>query len=164
MEELTLRQLHEELGLKQNITRYVENTNKKYQFLNKVEADTPLATAIYMMIRTNTLGKIRNHAQQYAEIKNELKKDNQIVALKEENRLLREKASKAENIVSKDNLKNAYIECLKITGYDSSYETYKKLSNYLNEKGVKYAEFLNDEGIQKAYEDRIEWFENELNK
>ena len=159
----TLRNIHEELKIKQTLKNYVTNTNKKYR--TAYLPDEVLSETTYFIIWFNTLGKLRRHKEQYtfmsklltAETKAELF-ESQVKRLSKSNKL-------ASSIVEKDGLKDAYIKTLK----EYAFFAYKGFKNkrtldFINSIGIKYAEFITQEGIEQVFQDRIKWFEKEISK
>lgn len=158
----TLRNIHEELKIKQTLKNYVTNTNKKYR--TAYLPDEVLSETTYFIIWFNTLGKLRRHKEQYtfmsklltAETKAELF-ESQVERLSKSNKL-------ASSIVEKDGLKNAYIKTLKEYAFSSSHITvHDRTRKFLSDIGIKYAEYINQQGIEQIFKDRIKWFEEKLN-
>lgn len=159
----TLRNIHEELKIKQTLKNYVTNTNKKYR--TAYLPDEVLSETTYFIIWFNTLGKLRRHKEQYtfmsklltAETKAELF-ESQVERLSKSNKL-------ASSIVEKDGLKDAYIKTLKeyaFSVYNGNRNT--RTFDFLNSIGVKYVEYINQQGIEQIFQDRIKWFEKEIRK
>lgn len=163
----TLREIHKELGVKQTLKIYVNNTNKKYR--TNYTADEILSNPVYEVIRFNTMGKLRMHRKQVSEKMQDLNKLGTAEMYKEQAQRLQKSQKLASKILEKENLKDAYIKTLKEFAYFSGVyyfddEKRKRTAEFLKEIGVKYAEYLTIEGIKKAFEDRIKWFEQELSK
>ena len=159
----TLRNIHEELKIKQTLKNYVTNTNRKYH--TAYLPDEVLSETTYFIIWFNTLGKLRRHKEQYtfmsklltAETKAELF-ESQVERLSKSNKL-------ASSIVEKDGLKDAYIKTLKEYAYCASHITIQERTRkFLSDIGIKYVEYINLNGINKIFQDRIKWFEKELKK
>lgn len=159
----TLRNIHEELKIKQTLKNYVTNTNRKYH--TAYLPDEVLSETTYFIIWFNTLGKLRRHKEQYtfmsklltAETKAELF-ESQVERLSKSNKL-------ASSIVEKDGLKDAYIKTLKeyaFSVYSGNRNT--RTFDFLNSIGVKYVEYINQQGIEQIFKDRIKWFEKEISK
>ena len=159
----TLRNIHEELKIKQTLKIYVNNTNKKYR--TSYLPDEVLSETTYFIIWFNTLGKLRRHKEQYtfmskvltAETKAELF-EKQVERLTKSNKL-------ASNIIEKDGMKDAYIKTLKeYAVFESRYEVQNRTVKFLSDINIKYAEFISPDGIQQIFQDRIKWFEKELKR
>lgn len=160
---LTLEQLHKDLDVKQGLKNYVRNTNSKYG--TNYEATQELDRETYMLIKYNTLGKLKRHGQQMKFIQAFTDMELDVNYLTEEVEALEGKAIIASKLIEKDNLKNAYIECLKVAGkLTGTTNTPTSVVEYLESNGLKYAVYMNPRGIAKYFEDRIEWFEKELAK
>lgn len=166
----TLRQLHKELKVKQTLKIYVNNTNKKYR--QNWTADTQLGDTTFLIVKLNTLSKHRKHNEQF-ELLHELIIDSQQKKTTEtrlnvaKTQLAQEKARsrRATEVVAKDNLKNSYIETLKeFALFTSKGMKNKQTNDFINSIGIKYAEYINAEGIEQIFLDRIKWFESELTK
>lgn len=159
----TLRNIHEELKIKQTLKNYVTNTNKKYR--TAYLPDEVLSETTYFIIWFNTLGKLRRHKEQYtfmsklltAETKAELF-ESQVERLTKSNKL-------ASSIVEKDGLKDAYIKTLKEYAFATSHITIQERTRkFLSDIGIKYVEYINTQGIIQIFQDRIKWFEKEISK
>lgn len=157
----TLRNIHEELKIKQTLKNYVTNTNKKYR--TSYLPDEVLSETTYFIIWFNTLGKLRRHKEQYtfmsklltAEKKAELF-ESQVERLSKSNKL-------ASSIVEKDGLKDAYIKTLKEYAFHTgSLSVQERTRKFLSDIGVKYAEYISIQGIEVIFKDRIKWFEKAL--
>lgn len=157
----TLRNIHEELKIKQTLKNYVTNTNKKYR--TAYLPDEVLSETTYFIIWFNTLGKLRRHKEQYtfmsklltAETKAELF-ESQVERLSKSNKL-------ASSIVEKDGLKDAYIKTLKEYAFHTgSLSVQERTRKFLSDIGVKYAEYISIQGIEVIFQDRIKWFEEKL--
>lgn len=157
----TLRELHKALKIKQTIDIYVRNTNKKYN--QNWEADQILDEGTIKLIELNTEGKLRRHGKQHKQIQHWLAQGNKIKQLEEANKQLTEKAKRAENIVSSDNLKDSYIKTLEeFAFFRGSMYKEKRTQAFLESIGIKYAEYLNADGVEKAFKDRIKWFKSQM--
>lgn len=159
----TLRNIHEELKIKQTLKNYVTNTNKKYR--TAYLPDEVLSETTYFIIWFNTLGKLRRHKEQYtfmsklltAETKAELF-ESQVERLSKSNKL-------ASSIVEKDGLKDAYIKTLKEYAFCMNHVNVKeRTQKFLSDIGIKYVEYINLQGINQIFQDRIKWFEKEISK
>lgn len=161
--EMTLKGLHEQLKVKQNLAIYVRNTNKKYK--SNYTEDTILSREMYMLIKFNTLGKLRHHGTQMSLMNNYIKLEDTVRGLESQQERMEGRAKLASELIEKDNLKNAYIECLKVsTKIIEGYQVPASVIDYLNKNGLKYAEYMTHKGVAKYFEDRINWFEDELSK
>lgn len=159
----SLKGIHELLKIKQTLKLYTKNTNKKYH--TNLSPTQLLDNDMYELILFNSLGKFRMHGKQmvYVREKNRLKHENETLKAKVEHSEQRNK--QAMEIANKDNLKNAYIECLEVYQNWNSFSGNKKqVTHYLSKIGIKYAEYMNPEGIGKIFSDRVEWFKKELEK
>lgn len=159
----TLRNIHEELKIKQTLKNYVTNTNRKYH--TAYLPDEVLSETTYFIIWFNTLGKLRRHKEQYtfmsklltAETKAELF-ESQVERLTKSNKL-------ASSIVEKDGLKDAYIKTLKEYAFHTgSLSVQERTRKFLSDIGVKYAEYISIQGIEVIFKDRIKWFEKEIKR
>lgn len=160
---LTLKALHKELGLEQALKIYVRNTNKKYSA--SFTEDEELSVEVYMLIKFNTLGKLRRHSQQMNFITSytENLRDNKLLRSKAEE--LRSRVEIAQLLIKKDNLKDAYIETLKMSNiFRSEIKTPQEVIDFLTKNGIKYAQHLSSKGIEQFFEERLAWFEAELSK
>lgn len=170
MTKNTLRNLHKELKVKQTLKIYVNNTNKKYK--RNWTADEELTDLVFLVVKINTQGKLRQHQEQLELLNDFVFQANQAKVLqtklnvqKKLTEQERKRADKAVSIIDKDNLKNAYIDTLK----EYSFFAYKLMVNqrttdFIKSIGIKYADYINPDGIEKAFQDRIKWFETELKK
>lgn len=169
----TLRQLHDELTVKQTVKIYVNNTNKKYS--TNFTADEELDKMDELLIRLNTLGKHRKHSQQMdilSDLYNEAKyQKNRNVGLKARAERAEKRGDQAEKIIEKDNLKDAYIKELKEYAYFNSQllnwisrTAPKRTVDYLENKGIKYVQHISITGVSEIFKDRIKWFEDEIKK
>lgn len=164
---LTLRKIHTELEIKQNIEIYVRNTNKKYG--TTLLADEELDKAMYLLIRLNTLGKLRHHSQQMHFLADYLRTKETNAVLNQENQKMAGQIEKAQELIKKDNLKDAYIEFLAAKTELSLWnyrrdEHHNALITYMEKSGIKYAEWIDEEGVQIFLDEREEWFVKELAK
>ena len=159
----TLRNIHEELKIKQTLKIYVNNTNKKYR--TSYLPDEVLSDTTYFIIWFNTLSKLRRHKEQYTFMSKLLVAETKVELLQTEVERLGKSNKLASAIVEKDNLKDAYIKTLKeYAVFESKYELQNRTFKFLSEIGIKYADFLTQQGIQQVFQDRIKWFEKELKK
>lgn len=161
----TLRELHDELTVKQTVKIYVNNTNKKYG--TNFTADEELDAMDALLIRLNTLGKHRKHSQQVDILTNLYNEahyqKNRNIGLKARAERAEKRGDQAEKIIEKDNIKDAYIKELK----EYSFFVNKGMKNQRSEEflksiGIEYANFLTADGIEKIFQDRIKWFEEKL--
>lgn len=159
---LTLEQLHKDLDVKQGLKNYVRNTNSKYG--TNYEATQELDRETYMLIKYNTLGKLKRHGQQMKFIQAFTDMELDVDYLTGELEVAEERYSKAVTVIEKDNLKDAYIECLKVYSVHKNSNQPEGVAQYLAKNGVKYAEYMIEAGITQYFIDRIEWFEKELAK
>lgn len=159
---LTLAQLHKDLDVKQGLKNYVRNTNSKYG--TNYEATQELDRETYMLIKYNTLGKLKRHGQQMKFIQAFTGMEENVDYLTDELEGAKTRAHKAIDIIAKDNLKDAYIECLKVYSVHKNSKQPEGVAQYLAKNGVKYAEYMIEAGITQFFIDRIEWFEKELAK
>lgn len=159
---LTLAQLHKDLDVKQGLKNYVRNTNSKYG--TNYEATQELDRETYMLIKYNTLGKLKRHGQQMRFIQAFTGMEENVDYLTDELEGAKTRADKAVNIIAKDNLKDAYIECLKMYSIHERGSQPDAVSGYLEKNGIKYAKFMVKAGVTEYFADRIEWFEKELAK
>lgn len=158
----TLRNIHEELKIKQTLKIYVNNTNKKYR--TSYLPDEVLSDTTYFIIWFNTLSKLRRHKEQYTFMSKLLTAETKAELFEEQVERLTKSNKLASSIVEKDILKDAYIKTLK----EYSFSAYKGMRNtrtfdFLNSIGIKYAEYINQQGIEQIFKDRIKWFEEKLN-
>lgn len=160
--KLTLEQLHKDLDVKQGLKNYVRNTNNKYG--TNYEATQELDRETYMLIKYNTLGKLKRHWQQMKFIRAFTGMEIDVDYLKDEIEEAQTRANKAIGIIAKDNLKDAYIECLKMYSIHERGSQPDAVFGYLEKNGVKYAKFMVKAGVTEYFADRIEWFEKELAK
>lgn len=159
---LTLEQLHKDLDVKQGLKNYVRNTNSKYG--TNYEATQELDRETYMLIKYNTLGKLKRHGQQMKFIRAFTDMELDVDYLTEELTAAEERYNKAVSVIAKDNLKDAYIECLKVYSVHKNSNQPEGVAEYLSKNGVKYAEYMIEAGITQFFIDRIAWFEKELAK
>lgn len=117
----TLRKLHKELNITQRLSLYVKNQNKKYKPNERLEADTELSKTQETLIRLNTLGKQRMHAEQAKMLHDLTRKDvllSKAIAererLKVENEELKSKAKRAEKIVNNANMRDYIIKLYRV--------------------------------------------------
>lgn len=160
---LTLKALHKELGLEQALKIYVRNTNKKYSA--SFTEDEELSVEVYMLIKFNTLGKLRRHSQQMNFITSytENLRDNKLLRSKAEE--LSGRVKTAQDLIKKDNLKDAYIETLKMSNhYHGGFGISEEVIDFLGKNGIKYAQHLSSKGVEQFFEERLAWFEAELSK
>ena len=159
----TLRNIHEELKIKQTLKIYVNNTNKKYR--TSYLPDEVLSDTTYFIIWFNTLGKLRRHKEQYSFMSKVLVAETKAELLETEVERLGKSNKLASSIVEKDNLKDAYIKTLKEYAFCATHITIQERTRkFLSEIGIKYAEYLTGQGIEVIFKDRIKWFEKELKK
>lgn len=159
----TLRNIHEELKIKQTLKIYVNNTNKKYR--TNYAPDEVLSDTTYFIIWFNTLGKLRRHKKQYTFMSNLLTAETKAELFEEQVERLTKSNKLASSIVEKDGLKDAYIKTLKEYAYCTSHITIQERTRkFLSDIGVKYAEYMTGQGIEAIFQDRIKWFEKELKK
>ena len=160
--KLTLEQLHKDLDVKQGLKNYVRNTNSKYG--TNYEATQELDRETYMLIKYNTLGKLKRHGQQMKFIQAFTDMELNVDYLTDELEDATERADKAISIIAKDNLKNSYIECIKMYSIHERGSQPDEVIEYLEKNGIKYAKFMVKAGVTEYFADRIEWFEKELAK
>lgn len=159
----TLRNIHEELKIKQTLKIYVNNTNKKYR--TSYLPDEVLSDTTYFIIWFNTLGKLRRHKEQYTFMSKVLVAETKAELLESEVERLGKSNKLASAIVEKDNLKDAYIKTLKeFSFFDSKGMKNKRTDDFISSIGIKYAEYIGASGIEQIFLDRIKWFEAELKK
>lgn len=159
----TLRNIHEELKIKQTLKIYVNNTNKKYR--TSYLPDEVLSETTYFIIWFNTLGKLRRHKEQYTFMSKLLTAETKAELFEEQVERLTKSNKLASSIVEKDGLKDAYIKTLKEYAYcNSRFEIQERTQKFLSDIGVKYAEYMTRQGIEAIFKDRIKWFEKELKK
>lgn len=159
----TLRNIHEELKIKQTLKIYVNNTNKKYR--TNYAPDEVLSDTTYFIIWFNTLGKLRRHKEQYTFMSNLLTAETKAELFEEQVERLTKSNKLASSIVEKDGMKDAYIKTLKeYAVFESKYEVQNRTFKFLSDINIKYSEYLTQEGIEKVFQDRIKWFEKELSK
>lgn len=159
----TLRNIHEELKIKQTLKNYVTNTNKKYR--TSYLPDEVLSETTYYIIWFNTLGKLRRHKEQYTFMSKLLTSETKAELFEEQVERLAKSNKLASSIVEKDGLKDAYIKTLKeYAVFESKYEVQNRTFKFLSDINIKYSEYLTMEGIEKVFQDRIKWFEKELKK
>lgn len=159
----TLRNIHEELKIKQTLKIYVNNTNKKYR--TSYLPDEVLSETIYYIIWFNTLGKLRRHKEQYTFMSKVLTAETKAELFEEQVERLTKSNKLASSIVEKDGLKDAYIKTLKEYTFCTTHITIQERTRkFLSDIGIKYAEYLTAQGIEKVFQDRIKWFEKELKK
>lgn len=160
---LTLAQLHKDLDVKQGLKNYVRNTNSKYG--THYEATQELDRETYMLIKYNTLGKLKRHGQQMKFIQVFTDMELDVNCLTKELTAAEERYNKAVIVIEKDNLKDAYIETLKMANvFRSNIQPPEEVISFLEKNGVRYAKFMIASGIESFFNDRIEWFEKELAK
>ena len=160
---LTLEKLHKDLDVKQGLKNYVRNTNNKYG--TNFEATEPLDRNTYMLIKYNTLGKLKRHGQQAKFIAKFVQYEKEVKALIEEVTLQQERLQKAVTVIGKDNLKDSYIETLKMQSkFTKDFGVTDEVIAFLEKNGVRYAKFMIAHGVETFFNERIEWFEKELAK
>lgn len=160
---LTLAQLHKDLDVKQGLKNYVRNTNSKYG--TNYEATQELDRETYMLIKYNTLGKLKRHGQQMKFIQAFTDMELDVDYLKGELEEAKTRADKAITIIAKDNLKDAYIETLKMQSkFFNQFGVSEEVISFLEGNGVRYAKYMIKEGVTSFFKERIEWFEKELAK
>lgn len=158
-----MRNIHEELEIKQTLKIYVNNTNKKYR--TSYLPDEVLSETTYFIIWFNTLGKLRRHKEQYTFMSNLLTAETKAELFEEQVERLTKSNKLASSIVEKDGMKDAYIKTLKEYAlFESKYELQNRTVKFLSDINIKYSEYLTMEGIEKVFQDRIKWFEKELKK
>lgn len=161
--KLTLEQLHKDLDVKQGLKNYVRNTNSKYG--TNYEATQELDRETYMLIKYNTLGKLKRHGQQMKFIQAFTGMEENVDYLTDEVTAMESKALIASKLIEKDNLKNAYIETLKMSNhYHGGYGISEEVIDFLTKNGIKYAQHLSSKGVEQFFEERLAWFEAELSK
>lgn len=159
----TLRNIHEELKIKQTLKIYVNNTNKKYR--TSYLPDEVLSETTYYIIWFNTLGKLRRHKEQYTFMSKVLTAVTKAELFEEQVERLTKSNKLASSIVEKDGMKDAYIKTLKeYAVFESRYEVQNRTVKFLSDINIKYAEFISPDGIKQIFQDRIKWFEKELKK
>lgn len=159
----TLRNIHEELKIKQTLKIYVNNTNKKYR--TNYAPDEVLSDTTYFIIWFNTLGKLRRHKEQYTFMSNLLTAETKAELFEEQVERLTKSNKLASSIVEKDGLKDSYIKTLKEYAFHTgSLSVQERTRKFLSDIGVKYAEYISIQGIEVIFKDRIKWFEKELKK
>lgn len=160
---LTLEQLHKDLDVKQGLKNYVRNTNNKYG--TNYEATQELDRETYMLIKYNTLGKLKRHGQQMKFIQAFTGMEENVDYLTDELEVAKTRANKAITIIAKDNLKDAYIETLKMqTQFSTSFGITEEVIAFMEKNGVRYAKFMVAPGVESFFNERVEWFEKELAK
>lgn len=160
---LTLAQLHKDLDVKQGLKNYVRNTNSKYG--TNYEATQELDRETYMLIKYNTLGKLKRHGQQMKFIKAFTGMEENVDYLTDELEGAKTRADKAIAIIAKDNLKDAYIDTLEVQAkFYNQFGVSEEVVSFLEKNGVRYAKYMIEEGVTSFFKDRIEWFEKELAK
>lgn len=160
---LTLEKLHKDLNIKQGLKNYVRNTNKKYG--QNWLATEVLDKETYMLIKLNTLGKLGRHSQQTGFVTGYMNMEETVKTQHEQIAELKNKAEAAMKIIDKDNLKEAYIETLKEKSeFDGEFGITDRVVAFMASKGVRYGEYMTQQGVRKFFKDRIEWFEKELVK
>lgn len=159
----TLRNIHEELEIKQTLKNYVTNTNRKYH--TAYLPDEVLSETTYFIIWFNTLGKLRRHSEQNTFMSKLLEAETKVELFESQVKQLSKTKKLASSILEKDSLKDAYIKTLKeYAFFEGKYEVKKRTFDFLTSIGVKYAEFITQEGIEQVFQDRIKWFENGIFK
>lgn len=159
----TLRNIHEELKIKQTLKNYVTNTNKKYRMA--YSPDEVLSETTYFIIWFNTLGKLRRHNEQYTFMSKLLTAETKAELFEEQVERLSKSNKLASSIVEKDGLKDAYIKTLKEYTFCTTQLTPRERTRkFLSDIGIKYVEYINLQGINQIFQDRIKWFEKELKK
>lgn len=164
----TLRQLHKELNITQRLSLYVKNQNKKYKLNERLEADTELSKTQETLIRLNTLGKQRMHAEQAKMLHDLTRKDvllSKAIAererLKLENEELKSKAKRAEKIVNNANMRDYIIKLFVIA---ECFETDGVITEKTEELAKKYTkaayQYLSKNVIAKILKDEA----NKLNE
>lgn len=160
---LTLEQLHRDLDVKQGLKNYVRNTNSKYG--TNYEATQELDRETYMLIKYNTLGKLKRHGQQMKFIQAFTDMELDVEYFKGELKDAEARAHKAIAIIAKDNLKDAYIETLEVQAkFYNQFGVSEEVVSFLEKNGVRYAKYMIEEGVTSFFKERIEWFEKELAK
>lgn len=160
---LTLEQLHKDLDVKQGLKNYVRNTNSKYG--TNYEATQELDRETYMLIKYNTLGKLKRHGQQMKFIQAFTRMEENVDYLTYELEEAKTRADKAITIIAKDNLKDAYTETLKMQSkFFNHFGISEEVISFLEGNGVRYAKYMIKEGVTSFFKERIEWFEKELAK
>lgn len=164
----TLRKLHEELNITQRLSLYVKNQNKKYKPNERLEADTELSKTQETLIRLNTLGKQRMHAEQAKMLHDLTRKDvllSKAIAecerLKVENEELKSKAKRAEKIVNNANMRDYIIKLFVVA---EGFETNGVITEKAEELAKKYTkaayQYLSKNVIAKILKDEA----NKLNE
>lgn len=164
----TLRKLHEELNITQRLSLYVKNQNKKYKPNERLEADTELSKTQETLIRLNTLGKQRMHAEQAKMLHDLTRKDvllSKAIAererLKVENEELKSKAKRAEKIVNNANMRDYIIKLFVVA---EGFETNGVITEKAEELAEKYTkaayQYLSKNVIAKILKDEA----NKLNE
>lgn len=161
--KLTLEQLHKDLDVKQGLKNYVRNTNNKYG--TNYEATQELDRETYMLIKYNTLGKLKRHGQQMKFIRAFTGMEENVDYLTDELEEVKTRANKAVTIIEKNNLKDAYIETLKMQAvFSNEFGVSADVISFLEKNGVRYAKYMVQEGVTSFFKERVEWFEKELSK
>lgn len=166
----TLRKIHSDLNLKQGLKIYVRNTNNKYN--TDFTADEELSSTMYLLIKFNTLGKQRYHEEQFNLMEDYLYLKRENAMYKTANESQAKRLETAVKVMEKADLKDSYIEHLNKQaeflligdGYNFMKKVSKSLGKYLENKGLKYYQYMNWHGLNKWFHDRKEWFEAELEK
>lgn len=166
----TLRKIHDDLNLQQSLKIYTRNTNRKYN--TDFTADEELSAVTYLLIKFNTLGKLRHHEEQFNLMEDYLSNKRDLQLYKSINETQSKRLEQAVSEMEKADLKDRYIEHLnKQTEFLSINVDYgfmdnikDSLKDYFESKGLKYYQYMNWHGLNQWFEDRKEWFESELSK
>lgn len=166
----TLRKIHDDLNLQQSLKIYTRNTNRKYN--TDFTADEELSAVTYLLIKFNTLGKLRHHEEQFNLMEDYLANKRDLQLYKSLNETQSKRLEQAVSEMEKADLKDRYIEHLnKQAEFLAIYDGFsfkdllkERVGEYLEGKGLKYYLYMDYAGIKKWFEDRKEWFESELNK
>lgn len=166
----TLRKIHNDLNLQQSLKIYTRNTNRKYN--TDFTADEELSAVTYLLIKFNTLGKLRHHEEQFNLMEDYLANKRDLQLYKSLNETQSKRLEQAVNEMEKADLKDRYIEHLNKQadflligdGYNFMKIVSESLGEYLENKGLKYYQYMNWHGLNKWFHDRKEWFESELDK
>ena len=123
---LTLAQLHKDLDVKQGLKNYVRNTNSKYG--TNYEATQELDRETYMLIKYNTLGKLKRHGQQMKFIQAFTGMEENVDYLTDELERAETRAHKAITIIARKFLLKSEVSAVRHFGKPQNVSCYFEIT------------------------------------
>lgn len=143
---ITLELIHDMLEVKQHINNYQRNTNKKYGL--NLEKDEVINLEVADMIIINTLGKLNMLAEQ-----------SYFLRLVRNTEVNSPKVRKAEKFAEKANLADKIVEMFEFINKNAVIEVKETaLYNFVKKQNVQNLEYFSDEGREKWFFNRLDWF------